>query len=478
MPSLLSSLLNSAGALDAFDQVLAVTQNNVANASTPGYVRQTATLQAMPLDFVAGSSGGVRTGPIESGRDPYADQAVRRQTVALGEAQQNVTSLSALQSLFDISGSSGISGALGKLLNSFSAWAQSPTDTASRQNVISQATALADAFHQTYNALQNSAQDTEGQINATVTQVNSLVGQLQQLNIKILQGARDDPGVDAQVNSTLEQLSQYVEFTAAKQDDGSYSVLMNDQTSLLVGAQAYDLKYQPDRPDAPEYPDTMSTARILSADGRDITSDTTGGQLGALLNVYNQLIPSYIGNASTVGDLNSMAKALAQRVNDILTSGIVADGATPQSGAALFQYDTTNDALAAQSLNVVSTLTPDQLGAIDPGPPEVANGIPLALSNLSQPTQDLDKIQGQSFSAFYGTMAARLGDALNSATSQLQIQQSAVAQAKDLRQQTSGVSLDQEAAVMIQFQRAYEANARFITVLDQLTQDTINILSS
>lgn len=144
----------------------------------------------------------------------------------------------------------------------------------------------------------------------------------------------------------------------------------------------------------------------------------------------------------------------------------------------MFQYDNTNDALAAQSLNVVSTLTPDQLGAIDPGPPEVANGIPLALSNLSQPTQDLDKIQGQSFSAFYGAMAARLGDALNSATSQLQIQQSAVAQAKDLRQQTSGVSLDQEAAVMIQFQRAYEANARFITVLDQLTQDTINILSS
>jgi flagellar hook-associated protein FlgK len=29
---------------------------------------------------------------------------------------------------------------------------------------------------------------------------------------------------------------------------------------------------------------------------------------------------------------------------------------------------------------------------------------------------------------------------------------------------------------LVEFQRAYQANSRFITVLDQLTQDTINIL--
>jgi flagellar hook-associated protein 1 FlgK len=58
----------------------------------------------------------------------------------------------------------------------------------------------------------------------------------------------------------------------------------------------------------------------------------------------------------------------------------------------------------------------------------------------------------------------------------VQAQQSTVAQAKDLRQQMSGVSLDEEATVLIQFQRAYEANAKLITVLDQLMQDTINIL--
>jgi flagellar hook-associated protein 1 FlgK len=45
-----------------------------------------------------------------------------------------------------------------------------------------------------------------------------------------------------------------------------------------------------------------------------------------------------------------------------------------------------------------------------------------------------------------------------------------------LRQQYSGVSLDEEASILLQFQQAYQANSRFITVLDQLTQATIDIL--
>jgi flagellar hook-associated protein 1 len=40
------------------------------------------------------------------------------------------------------------------------------------------------------------------------------------------------------------------------------------------------------------------------------------------------------------------------------------------------------------------------------------------------------------------------------------------------------VSLDEEAMILVEFQRAYEANSKFITVLDQLTQDTLNILGT
>ena len=68
------------------------------------------------------------------------------------------------------------------------------------------------------------------------------------------------------------------------------------------------------------------------------------------------------------------------------------------------------------------------------------------------------------------------GSALDQANSRLQVAQPAVAQARNLRQQMSGVSLDEEASVLIQFQRAYEANSRLITVMYQLTQDTIDMM--
>jgi flagellar hook-associated protein 1 FlgK len=508
MSNLLSSLLNSASALGAYQQVLAVTQNNVANASTPGYAKQTLTLEAMPLDLTLGSSGGVRAGQVQSSRDAYAEQAVRRQTVGLGEAQQNVNSLTAIQSQFDVTGTAGLSGAMNNLFQSFSAWGQTPTDPTARQNVIDRATAVANSFQQAAAGLANVAQDTEGQLQQTVSQVNRLVGQLQGYNTQILQGARYDPGIDAQVNSTLEQLSEYADFTATHQADGSVTVLLNGQTPLLVGDQSYALSYGLQAPtDTSTYPNAPPSAHIFASDGRDITAQTNGAQLGALLNVHNQVLPSYLGDASHPGDLNTMAQQFADRVNSLLTSGYVTDhsdgtvGSMPQSGAPLFQYRMTTTTASdgtvnqipdytkvAQSLTVNPAVTQDQLGAItgtptssDPQPvtltSEVSNGVPLALSNLAKPTNPSDMVNGDtSFSAFYGGMAARVGTALNDATNQLQVQQSTVAQAKDLRQKTSGVSLDEEAMVMIQFQRAYDANSKLITVLDQLTQDAIHIL--
>jgi flagellar hook-associated protein 1 FlgK len=51
-------------------------------------------------------------------------------------------------------------------------------------------------------------------------------------------------------------------------------------------------------------------------------------------------------------------------------------------------------------------------------------------------------------------------------------------QVKNLRDSVSGVSLDEEAVDLIRFQRAYQASARFISLIDQLTADMIGILGT
>src|SRR5579872_1073575 len=139
MGDLFASLGCTAGALDAYSRVLEVIQNNVANASTPGYVKQQQALQAVPFDASGGLCGGVRAGEVQSARNEYADQAVRRETSLLGQSQQDVNSLTSLQTYFDISGNTGIPKALNDLFSAFSAWAQSPADAVARQTVVARA---------------------------------------------------------------------------------------------------------------------------------------------------------------------------------------------------------------------------------------------------------------------------------------------------------------------------------------------------
>jgi flagellar hook-associated protein 1 FlgK len=480
MSDLFSTMVGTAGALQAYNRVLAVVQNNVANASTPGYVKQEQLLEALPFDSMGGLSGGVRAGEVLSARSDYADQAVRRQNSLLGQAQQDVNSLSSLQTYFDISGDSGIPKALNDLFSSFSGWAQSPDDAVARETVMQHAADVASAFQQASGDLTGAAEDTERQIAHTVADINDLAGQLRQHNAEVLTGRRGDAGLDAEIHSTLEQLSQYGDLTVLPQNDGTVTVLLNGQTPLVIGDHQYQISSAPVQPDdpPPTNPGGRPAVHIFASDGTDITGDTTGGQLGSLLDFHNSVLSSYLGDSYQQGDLNKMAQQFADRVNQLLVAGNISDGPPAQSGVPLFTYDSTNPSNVAATLSVAPGMTADQLAAIDPGPPYIANGTALALSNLEKPQAVADEINGQSYTQYYGSLAARLGDNLSQANNRLLVQQAAVAQAKDMQQQISGVSLDEEATLMIQFQRGYEANARLLTILDQLTQDTIDILQT
>jgi flagellar hook-associated protein 1 FlgK len=478
MSNLLASLVSSACTLEAYGQVLETAQNNVANASTPGYAKQRMDLYALPFDPQGGATGGVRAGKLETARNEYAEAAVWRQNTAARYQNQLVNSLTPLESRFDISGNQGIPAALNNLFQAFSAWATTPNNTVTRQTVLNQAQTLAETFNQTSTALGSQATDAENQIRQTVSSINQIVSEIANYNHSALQGNEDDAGLTSRMHAALDELSPYVDIHAKFEDDGTVSLLLNGETPLLLEDKQYQistgLAMQQDWP--PVYPGAAATMHVYGSDGTDITGKSTGGQLGALLDVRNRTLASFIGDATQPGDLNRMAKAFADRVNQILTSGNSSDGPPPVSGVPLFTYAPTNDAGVAQTLAVDPAITADQLATISPGPPYISNGIPLALSGMASPLQDADKIDGVSYSQFYGQLAGRVGTDLNNATNSQQVQQSLLAQAKDLRQQYSGVSLDEEATILIQFQRAYQANSRFITVLDQLTQAAIDLL--
>ena len=453
MGSIQSALHNAASSLDVFTQVMDVTENNVTNASTPGYAAQSQSLEPLSFDLSGGALGGVRAGQVVSSRDQYAEQTVRSAQTALGQYSRDVASLTNVQSVFDISGSLGLAGDLNTLFSNFSAWAQTPTSATAAEAVVTSAGDVAQDFQRAYSALTSVQSNTGAQLRTTVGDINQLTVQLAGLNAQAARASGPDAGLDAQINSTLEQLSQYAGITATPQADGAYNVLLDGQIPLVLNGTQYQLSCAVD-------PTTTPAATILSG-GAAVNAQVDGGQLGSLLNTYNTVLPSYLGDSSQQGQLNTMAQQLADAVNGILNAG------TP--GLALFDYDATSPNTVAQTISVDPDATAAALTA-------VPVSTPASLAGLESAAQS--GLDGSTFSEYYGQMASTVGAALSAATSQQTTGQATLALAQNLRQQSSGVSLDQEAMTLIEFQRAYEACSKMVTTLDQIIQDTIDMVQT
>jgi flagellar hook-associated protein 1 FlgK len=477
MSGLLSSLRSTAGALRVFERALTVTQNNVSNASTPGYAVQRLSLQAADFEPSLGLLGGVRAGEVQSARSQYAEQAVRRQLESLGYFDQKAATVASIEITFDISGESGIPGALNQLFQSFSAWSLAPNSTTARHEVMERARELAESFQQTAASLATASDRVDRQLRQTVEEINQLGARVLDYNLAIRRGDRHDAGLDANLHATLEQLSELVDFDTIFSADGSVSVLLGGQTPLVIGDHQYPVGlslYSPAAP-PPVYPDGPPAANLIGHDGREITAQISGGRLGALLDVRNRFLPSLRGDAYQAGGLNLLAKGLADCVNQILTTGLVSDGPPPETGVPLFAYDTVNGTNVARSLTLNAGITPAMLAPIAPGPPYVSNGTALRLAGLANPQDNADKIDGFSFIAYYGNLAARVGHEAAGARENKDFRTQAVAQVRSLRSEVSGVSLDEEAVLMIEFQRAYQAAARMVNVLNELTETAVNL---
>jgi flagellar hook-associated protein 1 FlgK len=479
MANLFASIAAAGSGLSAFERALEVTQNNVTNASTPGFARQRLVLEAAPASADGSLVGGVQAGALLSARDEYAEQEVRSRLETLGYFESKNATLEGIENCFDITGSSGMSGALNGLFSSFSAWSVSPNSSSARRSVLQAAESAAAAFHQIAGDLGRILSDTGSELSQTIAQVNQLAGVIRDCNAQRLQTGSDDPAVDAKIHSALEQLAELANFSAIRQDDGSYTVLLGGQSALVVGQNAYTVSLDVSTPSdpPPTYPDASAPAHVLDAAGIDITGQLRAGKLGGLLEVRNQLLPSLIGDAYQQGDLNKLAQALADRVNQILEAGSISDGPPAQPGVALFTYDAAHPTAIASSIAISSSITPDQLAAIDPGPPYVSNGVTLKLADLGSQAGGTGGVDGVGLVDFYSGMAAKVGREVNAASEGSDLQKQLAAQARTMRDQISGVSLDEEAVMLIQFQRAYQAAARMISILDQLTETAVNLTS-
>jgi len=476
MSNLLAAMGSTASALDVMQQALGVVQNNVSNASTPGYASQELNIAAAPFDIVSGAAGLTANG-LHSSRDAYADTSVQQQLQILGLYTAQARSTGTIQSFFDPSGTTGVSAALNNLLSAFSGWSASPSDPAAGQQVISSASALASSVQGLSQSLNNTAVQLNQQIGSTVDQINSLGAQIQQYNAETLKdNNQPDPGAAAQLENNLENLSQLVNVTTLTQADGTVTVLVGGGTPLVIGDQLNSLSasdFLSAQP-PPANPEAPPTAHVLDSSGNDITANITGGQLGGLLDSRNRVLSSIIGDGQQPGSLNVFAKTLADTVNGILESGTVSTEAGAAAGTALFNYDNSDATLAAGSLAVNPAITPGQLAPVDSS--GNANGNANVLAGLGNSNTSQGLVNGQNVVAYFAGIASAAGQENQTAQSNETLQQQVVSQVTSTRDQISGVSLDGQAAEVLQLQRGYQAVSQVLTIMNNAVASILELV--
>jgi flagellar hook-associated protein 1 FlgK len=421
-------------------------------------------------------TGGVQAGPTQSTQNEYADQAVRNQLAQQGNFGAQSTALNSIQGLFDLSGQTGIVGALNNLFQSFSAWAATPGAASAQQAVLTSAQALAHSFQSTAASLSQTTVELNQQIGSTVQQINQIASQIQADNVAILQNPNPaggvDAGLDANLHASLQSLSQLADVTVTFAPNGTATVLLGGQTPLVIGAQQNAIQASFSNTAGSVNPGAVPNAQILYANGQDITGEISQGSLCGLLNVRNNVLRGLQGNGQETGALNQLAQQVADRVNQLLTSATTSGG---QQGSPLFAYNATSPVDVASTLTLNPNITASGLAPADAGPPPVGNGAALALSHLGQSTDPANEIGGQTILQFLSSAATQVGQQASDAQTGQNQSTQLLTQAQAFQAQISGVSLDAEAINVMELQQGYQAAGKIVSVIDGLAQTLINM---
>jgi flagellar hook-associated protein 1 FlgK len=200
----------------------------------------------------------------------------------------------------------------------------------------------------------------------------------------------------------------------------------------------------------------------VQAGGRDITADVTDGHLGGLLQVRDRDIPEY------VAQLDRVAHGVATAVNALHATGFDLNGGA--GGDVFTPPGAVAGAAAALTVDSALLADPSRIAAAGVATPG-DNAVARKLANL----RDASIVNGQTADEAWTGLVYAVGSDVNRARTEQASRGEIVNQIEQLRDSVSGISIDEEAAMMMRFQRAYQANAQFFTVIDETIQTLLSL---
>jgi flagellar hook-associated protein 1 FlgK len=450
-------------ALDADQAGLSIVANNVANANTPGYTRETPNWQENPPIQINGVSYGA--GVTETGaasvRDRVLEERLDQQQQLASASGSRLSALNTLEALFtpDSGTASSSAGDIGSditnFFDSFSSLEANPGDNALRQQVLSSATTLAGDISNAASSMtaQQSALDQEA--SGVAPQVNALTSAIAQLNQQIQSAS---PNADAgtledQRQQDLGQLSQLIGINQITTEHNGLSITTTSGQLLVSEGSSYQLTTG-----------TVGGLTHFFVGKTDVTKQLAsgGGSLGGYLTARDQDIPN------AMASLNQLAYNVSTAVNKQNNAGTDLDGDNGNAGNIFFQ--SAQVAGSAAAMSVVMT-DPNHIAAAALGKGADDNANATAMAGLG--SQAI--VSGQTPSDYYSSFVSTLGSTVSNVQTENTAENASVTQLQAQNDALSAVNLNDEASSMTQLERTYQAASQAFTMLDTIIQSALNL---
>lgn len=425
---------------------LDVTAQNIANASTDGYVRRSVALSEAASAGGIGQSGdislsGVRLKGIVRNADLFRQSEVRRTGADAARANAEVAGLENIESA--VEGADTYS-AIVKFEGALQQLAADPTNSSLRASTVEQARTLANSFNIASQGLDSVRDGLQFEASDGVDQVNKLAQELARVNLRLARvsdASSDQTALLDQRDNLLQSLSEYADIRTTIAPDQTVQVSLGGTpgTPLVTGGSAATFAKTTAANGTISF--TLGAAPVTLAGG------SLAGKAQALVKL-----------ADTRSRLDAVANSVIAAVNTAQAAGAALDGSAGQpmfsgTGAGNMAMVMTNGAGLATA--------PAGAGANSRNSGNL-DALRATLA-AADPAGQMDAAIFDISSAVAGRKISR--DALQVIASNARIALSTQA----------GVDLDQEAVNLVRFQQAFQASGRIMQVASDIFDTIINI---
>ncbi|MBD3670062.1 MAG: flagellar hook-associated protein FlgK [Gammaproteobacteria bacterium] len=271
---------------------LAVVSHNVSNVNTDGYSRQRAIINSREPSYSGAGYIGNGSNVVDTRRlyDSFLQNQLQV-NVSSGEYHSvDLDYASQLDNLLaDVN--AGLTPAVQSFFEANQGVTDDPTSVPARQVMLTEGEALVSRFHIINDRMQDLRENINLELRNVIPEINSIAEELASLNEAIAgspgraNGILPNDLLDRR-DQALVELAEYVNVQTVEQSNGSLNVYIGNGQGIVTDFKSNALTIEPNVYDSSE----VEVGYTIGANQINISTLISGGKLGALLNIRDELL--------------------------------------------------------------------------------------------------------------------------------------------------------------------------------------------